>query len=420
MKKIVVTGVTQIKGSVDISGSKNACLPILAGCLLAEEPVTLTNVPQLEDITTITDILKGMGAKCERSGDKAVLDCSKLDSLTAPYELVRTMRASVLALGPLLARFGEAHVAFPGGCAIGSRPVDLHLKGFEALGARIEVDEGYIHAYADSGRLKGGTIVLETVTVGGTQNILMAAVLAEGQTVIENAAKEPEIDDLANFLNAMGAKISGIGSANLVIEGVPSLGGCEYAVMSDRIEAGTFLVAAAATRGSVTINKTRTDILDAVLQKLREAGAEISIGENSISLDMQGKRPLAVDIKTAPYPAFPTDMQAQFTALISLAEGRSMIVEDVFENRLMHVPEMKRMGANIKIEGRSAIIEGIEQLNAAPVEATDLRASASMVICAMMAEGETHMEGIHHMDRGYERIEEKLTQLGANIKRVTV
>lgn len=417
-EKLIVEGPARLQGEVRISGSKNASLPLLAATLLAEDKaLKLGNVPRLNDIETMLNILSDMGAKCEQDGNSVSIDCSNITSYKASYELVKTMRASVLVLGPLLARFGEAHVSFPGGCAIGSRPVDLHLRGMEALGARIEVDEGYIHAYSD-GRLKGATIVLDTVTVGGTENLLMAAVLAEGQTIIENAAREPEIDDLANFLNAMGADISGIGTANLVINGVEKLHAADYSVMADRIEAGTFLVAAAASRGQVKITHTPTNILDAVLQKLEEAGAEITLGEQSIELNMHGKQPKAVDIKTAPYPAFPTDMQAQFTALNALAEGSSLITENVFENRLMHVPEMKRMGAKIKIKGNTAVIEGQEKLTAAPVTSTDLRAAACLITAALGAEGETYIDGLHHMDRGYENIEEKFTALGAKIHRV--
>jgi UDP-N-acetylglucosamine 1-carboxyvinyltransferase len=345
------------------------------------------------------------------------VDASTITEYTAPYDLVKTMRASILVLGPMLARFGEANVSFPGGCAIGSRPVDIHLRGLEAMGAIIEVDEGYIRARCD-GKLKGARFLMDIVTVGGTENLLMAAVLAEGTTVLENAAREPEIVDLANCLCAMGAKIQGIGTATLTIEGVESLQGCQYDVMPDRIETGTYLVAAAATRGRIKLKDTRADILEAVLLKLKEAGAEIQSGEGWIELDMKGKRPKAVSLKTAPYPAFPTDMQAQFTAMNAVADGVGTVVETIFENRLIQIHELNRMGANIKLEGNTAIITGVERLKAAPVMATDLRASASLVIAALVADGDTVVDRIYHIDRGYECIEEKMQMLGAKIKRV--
>jgi len=418
MDKLIVKGGQTLNGTIRVSGAKNSALPILAAAMLSEEPVRLSNLPHLHDITTMVALLRCMGIDVMMN-EKMSLEVHAADvtECTAPYELVKTMRASILVLGPLLARFGEAHVSFPGGCAIGSRPVDLHLRGLEALGAEIVVENGYIHA-TRNGRLRGANIFLETVTVGGTENILMAAVLAEGQTVIENAAREPEVEDLALFLNAMGADISGIGSATLVINGVERLHGCEYVVMPDRIETGTYLVAAAATGGRIKLRDTSAEYLEAVLTKLEEAGAEITCGKDWIELDMHGKRPRAVDITTAPYPAFPTDMQAQFSALNAIAAGPSLIIETVFENRLVQTHEMNRMGANITIKGNTAIIVGTESLQGAPVMASDLRASASLVIAALVAEGETVIDRIYHIDRGYECIEEKLQSLGANIRRV--
>jgi UDP-N-acetylglucosamine 1-carboxyvinyltransferase len=416
--QLIVKGPCQLNGEVVISGSKNATLPLLAACLMADSTLTLSNIPQLNDVRTMLNIIKDMGASCDLNKNEATIDCSTITNFKASYELVKTMRASVLVLGPLLAKFGEAHVSFPGGCAIGSRPVDLHLKGMEALGAIIEIDDGYIHAHT-KGRLKGARIVLDTVTVGGTQNILMAAVLAEGQTLLENAAREPEVVDLANFLNAMGADISGAGTANIVINGVEGLKAANYSVMADRIEAGTFLAAAAATRGNVKIKHVPTDILDAVIQKLEQAGAEIIFGDQSIELNMHGKRAKAVDIETAPYPGFPTDMQAQFTALNALAEGNSIITETIFENRFMHIPEIIRMGADIKVKDHNAVIQGIPRLKSAPVHSTDLRAAASLIISALGAVGETEIDGLHHMDRGYENIVQKFTALGAKINRLS-
>lgn len=418
MDKLIIEGGVRLNGTIKISGSKNSALPILAATILASEPVHIGNLPHLNDVTTMLALLRCMGVDITVDEKMCVeIDSNTIKELEAPYELVKTMRASILVLGPLLARYGEAHVSFPGGCAIGSRPVDIHLSGLEAMGAEIEVDGGFIHARAPGG-LKGAHYYMETVTVGGTENLLMAAVLAKGKTVLENAAREPEITDLAEFLVAMGAKIEGIGTDHLVIEGVESLHGCNYAVMPDRIETGTYLTAAATTGGKVMLRHTRADILEVVLLKLQEAGAEIESGDDWISLDMKGKRPKAVDLTTAPYPAFPTDMQAQFTAMNAIAEGTGIVVETIFENRLIQTHELNRMGANITIKGNSAIVVGVEKLKAAPVMASDLRASASLVIAAMVAEGETIVDRIYHIDRGYECIEEKLQSLGAVIRRV--
>lgn len=418
MDKLIISGGYDLSGDVKISGAKNSALPILAATLLADEPVTISNLPHLHDVTTMLELLRQMGVDLTIDEKLNVeIDARTLTSTVAPYELVKTMRASILVLGPLVAHYGHAEVSLPGGCAIGSRPVDLHLKGLEALGAEITVEEGFIRATCD-GRLKGGRVFFDVVTVTGTENILMAAALAEGQSIIENAAREPEIVDLAEFLIAMGADISGHGTDTITVNGVASLKSCHFPVIADRIETGTYLVAAAAARGSVRVKNTRVDILDAVLQKLQEAGAEIEVGEDWISLDMKGKRPKAVNLTTAPYPAFPTDMQAQFAAMNIVAEGFSVIKETVFENRFMHMQEMIRMGAKITIDGNTAIIEGVEKLTGAPVMATDLRASASLVIAAMIAKGDTVIERIYHIDRGYECIEEKLQLLGAKIKRV--
>ncbi|UTW03864.1 UDP-N-acetylglucosamine 1-carboxyvinyltransferase [Amphritea atlantica] len=418
MDKLIITGGSRLEGEVRISGAKNSALPILAATLLADEPVTISNLPHLHDITTMLELLRQMGVELTIDEKLSVeIDPRTLTSTIAPYELVKTMRASILVLGPLLAHFGHAEVSLPGGCAIGSRPVDLHLKGLEALGAEITVEEGFIRATCD-GRLKGGRVFFDIVTVTGTENILMAAALAEGQSIIENAAREPEIVDLAEFLIAMGADITGHGTDTIIVNGVASLKSCTYPVIADRIETGTYLVAAAATRGRVKVKNTRPDILDAVLQKLEEAGAEIECGPDWISLDMKGKRPKAVNVTTAPYPAFPTDMQAQFAALNIIAEGVGVIKETVFENRFMHMQEMLRMGARINIDGNTAITEGREVLTGAPVMATDLRASASLVIAAMVATGDTVIDRIYHIDRGYECIEEKMQLLGAKIKRV--
>lgn len=418
MDKLIIEGGSRINGEIRISGSKNSGLPILAATLLASGPMHICNLPHLNDITTMLALLRCMGVGVTIDEKMCVeVDPTSITEFEAPYELVRTMRASILVLGPMLARFGKADVSFPGGCAIGSRPVDIHLRGLEAMGAEIEVDGGYIRAKAPNG-LKGARYLMDTVTVGGTENLLMAAVLAEGTTILENAAREPEIVDLAECLIAMGAKIKGVGTDRLEIVGVKTLNGCTYEVMPDRIETGTYLVAAAATGGWVKLRDTRADILEAVLLKLEEAGAEITVGEGTIELAMHGKRPKAVSFKTAPYPAFPTDMQAQFTAMNAIAEGTSSVVETIFENRLIQVHELNRMGANIRLEGNTAIITGVEKLKAAPVMASDLRASASLVIAGMLAEGDTLVDRIYHIDRGYECIEEKLQALGVRIRRV--
>jgi UDP-N-acetylglucosamine 1-carboxyvinyltransferase len=417
MDKLSIIGGKALSGSVRIAGAKNSALPILASTLLASEPVTIKNLPHLHDVTTMIELLGRMGVSM-LVGEKLSLeiDPRSINSFVASYELVKTMRASILVLGPLVARYGEARVSLPGGCAIGSRPVDLHIRGLEAMGAKVDVEDGYIHAVAD--RLKGAHIFFDTVTVTGTENILMAATLAEGETIIDNAAKEPEVVDLAECLIAMGAKITGHGTDTIRVEGVERLNGCDFSVLPDRIETGTYLVAAAATGGSITVKDTRPDILEAVLVKLEEAGAQIETGPDWIKLDMAGKRPKAVTIKTAPYPAFPTDMQAQFSALNAVAEGSGRITETIFENRFMHINEMARMGANVTVEGNTVIHEGIERLQAAPVMATDLRASASLVIAALVADGETVIDRIYHIDRGYDCIEEKMGALGASIKRV--
>ncbi|OQK17117.1 UDP-N-acetylglucosamine 1-carboxyvinyltransferase [Methyloprofundus sedimenti] len=419
MDKLLITGGKQLTGTLTVSGAKNAALPILAATLLSDTPVLIGNIPHLHDITTTMELLGCMGVQLSVDEKLNIeVNSSTINKLEAPYELVRTMRSSILVLGPLLARFGQADVSLPGGCAIGARPVDIHISGLEKMGADIKVENGYIHAKAK--RLKGCRLVLEQVTVTGTENLLMAATLAEGKTIIENAAREPEVNDLAHFLNKMGAKITGIGTDVLEIEGVERLGveGLHYNVLPDRIEAGTYLVAAAMTRGQIRLNKVQPKLLDAVLDKLSEAGAQITTGENWIELDMQGKRPKAVSIRTAPFPAFPTDMQAQFTAMNAIAEGVSTITETVFENRFMHVQEMQRMGANIKLESNTAICKGVDKLTAAPVMATDLRASASLVLAGLVAKGETLVDRIYHIDRGYDHIEEKLSQLGATIRRI--
>ncbi|MEY3007490.1 MAG: UDP-N-acetylglucosamine 1-carboxyvinyltransferase [Pseudomonadota bacterium] len=419
MDKLLIRGGRPLHGELRVSGAKNAALPILAATLLASRPVVVRNLPHLHDVTTMIELLGCLGVQVvvdERLGVE--VDASTITNFQADYDLVKTMRASILVLGPLVARFGEAHVSFPGGCAIGSRPVDLHLKGLEAMGARIEVEGGYIHAYSD-GRLQGAHIVMETVTVGGTENLLMAAALAEGQTILDNAAREPEVVDLANCLIAMGADISGHGTDRIVVNGVGELRSCEYAVMPDRIESGTYLVAAAATGGSIVLRGAAPDSMDAILQKLKDAGADIEIQGDTIRLDMQGRRPKPVNIKTAPYPGFPTDMQAQFTALNTIAEGASSVVETVFENRLIQTHEMNRMGAKIKIEGNTAFIQGQASLTGAPVMASDLRASASLVIAGLVAQGETLVDRIYHIDRGYECIEERMQSLGADIRRVS-
>jgi len=419
MDKLMITGGIPLNGELRISGAKNAALPILAATLLSETPVTVGNVPHLLDITTTMELLGRMGIGLTVDEKLSIeVDTRSIQSFMAPYDLVKTMRASILVLGPLVARFGQAEVSLPGGCAIGGRPVNLHLQGLAQMGAEISVRNGYIHASAQ--RLKGCRLVLDLVTVTGTENLMMAATLAEGTTIIENAAREPEVVDLANFLNMMGAKIHGAGTDIIEIEGVDALSadGQLYRVMPDRIEAGTYLVAAAMTGGKVKLKDVRSDIMDAVLQKLRETGARIACTEDTIELDMGGLRPHAVSLRTAPYPAFPTDMQAQFMALNTVADGVAVITETIFENRFMHVQEMQRMGADITVESNTAIVRGKPTLNAAPVMATDLRASASLVLAALVAEGQTVVDRIYHIDRGYECIEEKLSQLGAEIRRV--
>ena len=419
MDKLIISGGHRLDGEIRISGAKNAALPILAATLLASAPVTVCNLPHLHDITTMIELFGRMGIEPVIDEKLSVeIDPRTIKTLIAPYDLVKTMRASILVLGPMLAHFGEAEVALPGGCAIGSRPVDLHIRGLEALGAEITVEDGYIKAKAPEGGLRGGNFFFDIVSVTGTENILMAATLAKGRTVLENAAREPEIVDLANCLIAMGAKITGAGTDTITIEGVEKLGGATYKVMPDRIETGTYLVAAAVTGGRVKLKDTDPTILEAVLSKLQEAGAEITTGEDWIELNMHGKRPKAVSVRTAPYPAFPTDMQAQFIALNALAEGTGTVIETIFENRFMHALEMQRMSAKIQIEGNTAIVTGIPMLKAAPVMATDLRASASLVIAALMTEGDTLIDRIYHIDRGYECIEEKMQLLGAKIRRV--
>ncbi|RZA22148.1 MAG: UDP-N-acetylglucosamine 1-carboxyvinyltransferase [Lysobacteraceae bacterium] len=417
MQKIIVTGGARLHGDVRISGAKNAVLPILCATLLADSPVRITNVPRLHDVLTTAKLLAGLGAGVVHEGDAMTVDPRSVNSHVAPYELVKTMRASVLVLGPLLAKFGDAEVSLPGGCAIGSRPVDLHIKGLQALGAEITVDHGFIKARSN-GRLKGARHVFELVSVGATENVLMAAALAEGTTVLENAAMEPEIVDLAECLVAMGARIEGAGTARITVEGVENLSGCEHAVVADRIEAGTFLVAAAMTGGRVTATHARPETMDAVLDKLREAGAEISVDGDRIALDMRGQRPRAVNLTTAPHPAFPTDMQAQFMALDCIADGVGVINETIFENRFMHVNELVRLGADIRVDGHTAVVRGVEKLGGAPVMATDLRASASLILAGLVADGETTIDRIYHLDRGYENIESKLSALGASIRRV--
>ncbi len=416
MSKLIINGGVPLQGELRASGAKNAVLPILAATLLADEPMTLCNVPHLQDVTTTMELLGRMGVDLvvdERMNIQ--IDPRTIQTFQAPYELVRTMRASILVLGPLVARFGQAEVSLPGGCAIGSRPVNLHIKGLEAMGADIRVENGYIRARAD--RLKGAHIVLDLVTVTGTENLLMAAALAQGTTVLENAAREPEVVDLADCLIAMGAHIEGAGTDTIVIEGVERLHGAHYQVLPDRIETGTYLLAGAITGGRVKVKDTRPDILEAVLLKMEEAGIWVNTGPDWIEVDMNGKRPKAVRIRTAPYPAFPTDMQAQFMALNAIAEGTGMIIETVFENRFMHVQELQRMGACIELEGNTAVSMGVPRLTGAPVMATDLRASASLILAALVAEGDTVVDRIYHIDRGYDCIEEKLSHLGARIRR---
>ncbi|HJR74187.1 MAG TPA: UDP-N-acetylglucosamine 1-carboxyvinyltransferase [Luteimonas sp.] len=417
MQKIVVTGGTPLHGEVRISGAKNAVLPILCAALLADGPVTIDNVPDLHDVKTTLKLLGELGVGIDRNGgSKLTLDARGVHSHVAPYELVKTMRASVLVLGPLLARFGDAEVSLPGGCAIGSRPVDLHIKGLQALGAEINVDHGFIKAKAS--KLKGARVVFETVSVGATENVLMAAALASGTSVLENAAMEPEIVDLAACLNAMGADVEGAGSPRIVVRGVERLHGGAHSVLPDRIETGTFLVAAAMTGGRVTTTHARPDTLHAVMAKLEEAGAKIDADGDRITLDIAGKRPKAVNIVTAPHPAFPTDMQAQFMAMNCIAEGTASIDETIFENRFMHVQELIRLGADIRVDGNHATVHGVAQLSGAPVMATDLRASASLILAGLVADGETTIDRIYHLDRGYENIEQKLGGLGAKIRRI--
>ncbi len=419
MDKLIISGGNKLAGELRISGAKNAALPILAASLLSETPVTIGNIPHLRDITTTMELLGRMGIQLTIDEKINIeIDTSTIHNYEAPYDLVKTMRASILVLGPLLSRFGQAHVSLPGGCAIGARPVNIHIDGLRAMGAEITVKGGYIEAKAK--KLYGCRLVLDQITVTGTENLMMAATLAEGITLIENAAREPEVTDLADFLNMMGAKIKGAGTDVLEIEGVNQLAAppqC-YNILPDRIETGTFLVATAMTGGAIKLKSAKPNTLDAILGKLREAGAEIETGEDWITLDMQGQKPKSVSIRTAPYPAFPTDMQAQFTAMNTIAEGVGIITETVFENRFMHVQEMQRMGANISLESNTAICKGVDTLTAAPVMATDLRASASLVLAGLVAEGETIVDRIYHIDRGYECIEEKLAQLGAIIQRV--
>lgn len=425
MQKIQIEGGAPLNGDVQISGAKNAVLPILCATLLADEPVEISNVPHLHDVVTTAKLLAGLGAELTidqgtigKGRDSGiVVDPRSVNSHVAPYELVKTMRASVLVLGPLLAKYGAAEVSLPGGCAIGSRPVDLHIKGMQALGAEVSVDHGFIKAHVKD-RLKGNRIVFDTVSVGATENVLMAAALAQGTSVIENAAMEPEIVDLADCLNAMGAQIEGAGSNRIVVQGVERLHGAKHAVVADRIETGTFLVAGAMAGGRISARRTRPETLDAVLEKLMQAGAHIEVEGDRITLDMKGNRPKAVNITTAPHPAFPTDMQAQFMALNCIAEGVGVINETIFENRFMHVQELLRLGADIRVEGHTAIVRGVDKLSGAPVMATDLRASASLILAGLVADGETVIDRIYHLDRGYENIEEKLSGLGARIKRV--
>lgn len=418
MDKLLITGGVSLQGEIRIAGAKNSALPILASTLLTHETVQICNLPHLFDITTMIELLGCMGVEPVIDEKLNVeVNSSSIKHFSAPYELVKTMRASILVLGPLLARYGKAEVALPGGCAIGSRPVNLHISALQAMGADIVVEDGYIKASVD-GRLKGAHIFMDIVTVTGTENVMMAATLADGVTIIENAAREPEVVDLADCLVKMGAIVSGQGSDTITITGVSELKGCSYSVMPDRIETGTYLIAAAATRGHIKVKDTRPDILESVLSKLEQAGADIEVGDNWIELNMHGKRPKSVSLRTAPYPAFPTDMQAQFTALNAIADGTGSITETVFENRFMHVHEMNRMGADIAVEGNTVIVKGVDKLKGAPVMATDLRASASLIIAGLVCENETVVDRIYHIDRGYECIEEKLQLLGAKIRRV--
>ncbi|MFT4591527.1 MAG: UDP-N-acetylglucosamine 1-carboxyvinyltransferase [Gammaproteobacteria bacterium] len=417
MDKLAITGGAQLEGSVTISGAKNATLPILAATLLTDEPVCISNVPHLQDVTTTIELLGRMGAKVTVHEQMEIeVDAAEITERQAPYDLVKTMRASILVLGPLLGRFGEADVSLPGGCAIGARPIDVHVKGLQAMGADVDIIDGYIRARAQ--RLHGAHIVMDAVSVTGTENLLMAAVLAEGETILENAAKEPEVEDLAEFLISMGASISGAGSSKMTVRGVERLHGTNYRVQPDRIEAGTFLVAAAITGGHLRLKKVNPSHLENVLQKLQQAGASIEIGDDWIELDMRGRELKSVDISTEVYPGFPTDMQAQFVVLDAVANGAAAVTENIFENRFMHIPELQRMGANISLSGNTAVVRGVNQLKAAPVMATDLRASASLVLAGLVAEGETIVDRIYHIDRGYECIEEKLRQIGAQIRRL--
>ena len=417
MDKLLIKGGTPLSGKIEVSGAKNAALPILAGTLLSAEPVIVRNVPHLKDVATTITLLQSMGVEVTFDDKLNVeVNAANVGERRAPYELVKTMRASILVLGPLVARFGEADVSLPGGCAIGARPVNLHVQGLQAMGADVAVENGYIRARAE--RLQGAHIVFDTVTVTGTENLMMAATLADGETLLENAAREPEVIDVANFLNSMGAKVSGAGTSTVRIEGVQSLHGTDHTVLPDRIEAGTYLIAAAMTGGKIRLNRAMPDHLEAVVGKLQEAGAVIESGADWIEIDMQGRRPQGVDIRTTPYPGFPTDMQAQFCALNAMAEGVGTITETIFENRFQHVLELQRMGADIQIEGHTAVCRGVDKLTAAPVMATDLRASAGLVLAGLAAAGETLVDRIYHVDRGYERIEEKLRQLGADIRRV--
>jgi len=417
MQKLSIQGGNRLNGEVRISGAKNAALPILCASLLSGDPLQLGNVPELNDIATMRKLLEQMGVVIETNGSQMVLSAAHIGKLEAPYDMVKTMRAAILVLGPLTARFGEAMVSLPGGCAIGSRPVDLHIKGLQAMGAEIHIEHGYIHAKVPGGRLKGARIFFDLVSVTGTENLMMAAALADGLTVLENAAREPEVVDLAQCLIAMGAKIEGAGSDTISITGVKKLHGASHRIMPDRIESGTFLVAAAAAGGNVTLTDARADILENILEKLQEAGAAIKVSGSTISLQMN-KRPIAVNVRTAPYPAFPTDMQAQFMAMNTIAEGSAMVVETIFENRFMHVQELRRLGAQIEVEGNTAVIKGCAQLEGATIMATDLRASACLVIAGLAAQGETIVDRIYHLDRGYEHIETKLSSLGAQIRRI--
>lgn len=417
MEKFRVHGPFTLNGTVDISGAKNAALPILFAAILAEEPVTLTNVPKLKDVDTTFKILRQLGVEVNRAEDDAVhINAKNINNYTAPYELVKTMRASIWALAPLVARFHQGQVSLPGGCTIGARPVDMHISGLEKMGAHITLDEGYVKAEVN-GRLTGAKVMMDKVSVGATLSVMMAGTLAKGTTLIENAAREPEVVDTAEFLNKMGAKISGAGTDTITVEGVERLGGCEHRIVADRIETGTFLIAAAVSGGRVTCRGTKADTMEAVIEKLREAGMQVDVTEDTITLDSLGQRPKAVNIRTMPHPGFPTDMQAQFTLLNVIAEGTSKITETIFENRFMHIPELIRMGAKAEIEGHTAIVHGVETLSNAEVMATDLRASISLVLAGCIANGETIVDRIYHIDRGYENIEAKLQGLGARIER---